>query len=92
MVPEFEEAVSKLKKPGELSPIVQTQFGWHIIRLEGRREGGIRSYAEVKDELEARVAGQLQSDARLKEAMRLAGTMKVNRPAIEAFSASHTKK
>ena len=31
MVPEFERAVIALK-PGEISPVITTQFGYHIIR------------------------------------------------------------
>lgn len=34
MVPEFEEAVFSLTRPKEVSNIVQTQFGYHIIQLE----------------------------------------------------------
>ena len=41
MVKEFQEAVSALK-PGEISPVVQTQFGYHIIRRS--------TFPEVKDE------------------------------------------
>ncbi len=36
-VPEFERAMNALK-PGELSPIVQSPFGWHIIQVLERRE------------------------------------------------------
>ena len=36
MVPEFEATVAKMQK-GELSEPVKTQFGWHIIKLEDRR-------------------------------------------------------
>lgn len=36
-VPEFERAMSALK-PGELSQIVQTPFGWHLIQALERRE------------------------------------------------------
>jgi peptidyl-prolyl cis-trans isomerase SurA len=33
MVPEFIKAISKLTTPGEISPPVRTQFGWHLVKL-----------------------------------------------------------
>ena len=39
MVPEFEDAVKKLKK-GQISRPVKTQFGWHLIQLTDTRESG----------------------------------------------------
>ena len=35
-VPEFEKAMNELK-PGEIGAPVQTQFGWHLIQVLGRR-------------------------------------------------------
>ncbi|MDO5640159.1 MAG: peptidylprolyl isomerase [Neisseria sp.] len=39
MVPQFEDAVHQLK-PGQVSPPVRSQFGWHVIKLEGVRDAG----------------------------------------------------
>jgi peptidyl-prolyl cis-trans isomerase D len=47
MVKPFEDAELALK-PGEISQPVRTQFGIHLIKLEGRRE---KSFDEVKEEL-----------------------------------------
>ncbi|NBD22004.1 peptidylprolyl isomerase [Aquabacterium fontiphilum] len=50
-VPEFSEAMVKLKK-GEVSPApVQSQFGWHIIKLEDTRQTAFPAFEEVKDQL-----------------------------------------
>lgn len=92
MVPEFQEAVLTLKKPGDLSDLVKTKFGYHIIKLEGFRAGGQRTYDEVAEELRKTVRAQLQSDARLREAERIFKATKFNREAIEAFSAPYTQK
>lgn len=49
----FGEALMKLNK-GETSEPVQTQFGWHIIRLDDTRDLKAPSFDEVKPKLENR--------------------------------------
>jgi len=52
MVKSFDEAVFSLKA-GEISTVVETPFGYHIIKLEEIRPAEMKSFAEVKDSLAA---------------------------------------
>lgn len=60
-VKEFQEAADKLKV-GEVSGLVKTQFGWHIIKKLGETPGGIQPYEEVKDLIKS----TLEQEARTK--------------------------
>jgi peptidyl-prolyl cis-trans isomerase C len=53
----FGEAVTKLNK-GQVSEPVQTQFGWHIIKLEDTRELKVPTFEEMKPKLENRLQQQ----------------------------------
>ncbi len=50
MVPAFDAAAFALK-PGEVSELVETEFGYHIIKMTERRSGRVVPLAEVKDRL-----------------------------------------
>ncbi len=52
LVPDFEKACIKLDV-GQTSGIVQTQFGYHIIKLTDKKEPGVKSYEEAKRAIEA---------------------------------------
>ncbi len=52
MVPQFEEAAFKLKN-GEMSPPIQSQFGWHIIKLEDKRQRGAPPFDTIKERIMA---------------------------------------
>ena len=57
-VPEFSQAMVKLKK-GEFTDVpVKTQFGYHIIKLEDSREAKFPPIAEVKGQIQQRLAQQ----------------------------------
>jgi peptidyl-prolyl cis-trans isomerase C len=47
MVPEFSKATFALKV-GETSQPIKTDFGWHIIRLEDKKQGAAQPYDQVK--------------------------------------------
>ena len=54
MIPEFSQAVQAMK-PGEIGPLVHTQFGYHIVRRS--------TYAEVRDQFNAQYAGMVKQTA-----------------------------
>ncbi len=57
-VPEFGQAITKLKK-GQLSdPPVKTQFGWHVIRVDDERAAKFPSLEEAKPQIEQQMRQQ----------------------------------
>ena len=57
-VPEFSQAMTKLKKGETTDAPVKTQFGYHIIRLEDTRPAQFPPLAEVKPQIQQRLAQQ----------------------------------
>ena len=51
MDPAFANAAFALAKVGDLSEPVQSQFGWHIIRLDGKQPGTVKSYEQARDQI-----------------------------------------
>ncbi|MEE9475270.1 MAG: SurA N-terminal domain-containing protein [Roseateles sp.] len=58
MVKEFDAAVYAMKQ-GEISNLVETDFGFHIIQLTGTRGGDKKPFEAVRAEVEAEVRKQL---------------------------------
>lgn len=57
MVPPFEQAAFALQ-PGEISNVVQTQFGYHLIKVEDRRGGKIAALDEAADNIRSYLGRQ----------------------------------
>jgi len=60
MVPEFAEAAFNLKEIGKYSEPVQTDFGWHIIKLLDKKE--LDPFETVKDEIRQKISYLPQSE------------------------------
>ncbi|PFH12067.1 peptidyl-prolyl cis-trans isomerase D [Collimonas sp. PA-H2] len=58
MVKPFEDAASKLKQ-GEISDLVQSDFGYHIIELTGIKPAKVKPLDEVKTEIAGEIKKQL---------------------------------
>ncbi|HEY0787368.1 MAG TPA: peptidylprolyl isomerase [Thermoanaerobaculia bacterium] len=54
MVPEFDQAVFAAKA-GELTPVVRTQFGYHVIQVQ---EKGVKPFEEVREQIETELRQQ----------------------------------
>jgi peptidyl-prolyl cis-trans isomerase C len=50
MIPAFEEAAFALKT-GELSGVVETEYGYHIIKMEEKKEAVLEPYDKIKDKV-----------------------------------------
>lgn len=91
MVKEFEAAVGELKNPGDLSGVVQSEFGYHIIRLEERRPGGVLPYKDVRETLRAEARARAQRDAREQLIKKMLEQFKTDPVAIETFTQQFRK-
>lgn len=60
-VPEFEKALFALAKPGDVSPVVKSPFGYHLIKLAEIKQANVPSFASLKPVLEKEVR-QAQAD------------------------------
>ena len=61
--PAYRDALFALEGVGSISDPVKSQFGYHLIRLEGIEEARIRGFDEVKDALVAEVEKRYREDA-----------------------------
>ena len=83
MIKPFEDAVAALE-PGQVSAPVQTQFGWHVIKLNETREQDAPALEAVRDE----IAAGLQQSALEAAVAEATAAAEVERPDLTGIDPS----
>lgn len=85
MVPAFEKAALGLKE-GQVSDVVKSDFGFHIIKLTGKRPAGIRPFDEVKDQIKAAIMPSKQQEVfqKIKEELKKSAKVTIKEDVLNA--------
>jgi peptidyl-prolyl cis-trans isomerase SurA len=59
MIAEFEKAVFELEKPGDISPVLKTNYGYHIIKLLEIEP--IKEFDEVKHDIKSKISNSART-------------------------------
>jgi peptidyl-prolyl cis-trans isomerase C len=82
MVKPFGDAVAKLQKGNITTEPVQTQFGWHVIKLDDVREMKAPPYDKVKESLQKQLS-QRQLEKMLTDLRAKATIVDNTKPAVK---------
>ncbi len=91
--PPFSEAVFSIAKVGDFAEVTQTQFGVHIIRLDGIKEESYKPFEEVKAGIVKELQGEYRKLA-MKEYLarfNMSDEVKVDDTAVSEIIASFKK-
>jgi len=93
MVPEFDKVAFGLKD-GELSNVVKTPYGFHIIKVTGKRAAGVRSFDEVKDQIKAAMMPAKQQEVlqQLKESLKKNAKISIKEDVLNEVGGSPAEK
>ena len=92
-VPAFEKAAMGLKE-GQLSDVVKSDFGYHIIKLTGKRAAGTRTFEEVKDQIKAAILPTKQQEIfqKIKDELKKSGKYTIKEDALKSLGGTPSEK
>jgi peptidyl-prolyl cis-trans isomerase C len=86
MIKPFEDTAFGMAKVGDISEVIESPFGFHIIRLDEKKPAGLQPFAEVKDTLLRQAQNEILNKGRFDEKDRILKGATFNAPAIEALA------
>ncbi|HPX61155.1 MAG TPA: peptidylprolyl isomerase [Deltaproteobacteria bacterium] len=88
MVPVFEKAAMALKQ-GQVSGVVKSDFGFHIIKQTGKRAAGTRPFDEVKDQIKSALLPSKQQEVflKLKEDLKKNAKISIKEDVLNSYGA-----
>jgi peptidyl-prolyl cis-trans isomerase D len=66
MVPTFEQATFALQ-PGEVSELIRTEYGFHVIKVHEREHALVQLFDDVKEQIRTEISQQKQEEQRLQK-------------------------
>ncbi len=84
MIPAFEEAAFALENRNDISPIIETPFGYHLVKLTGRKKMRKKTPEEIDSEIKTRI--QNEKLDRLMEKYRKESMVSVNYDLLDKVS------
>jgi peptidyl-prolyl cis-trans isomerase C len=86
MIKPFEDTAFGMAKAGDISEVIESPFGFHIIRLDEKKPAGLQPFAEVKDVLLRQAQNEILNKGRFDERDRILKSAQFNAQAIEALA------
>jgi len=84
MIPAFEEAAFALENRNDISPIIETPFGYHLVKLTGRKKMRKKTPEEIDSEIKTRI--QNEKLERLMEKYKKESMVSVNYDLLDKVS------
>jgi peptidyl-prolyl cis-trans isomerase C/foldase protein PrsA len=86
MPPAFDEVVFRLPV-GQVSDVVETEYGYHLFRVLERKAGRKLDFAEVRHLVESKLLAQRRAEAQTKyeEELRAKAKVWVNETTLQAI-------